>query len=181
MANVVTARYNMVFHLYLGKAEQNEDTGQVIRWWEIAKDKKGNPREISCIARGVTGGGIRVVGSTERWGGGEYSDVEWVKLWTREMVTKRDRIGNIRSKGRKVSDWRQGQGELDFIVFDVLGGTPIQDPFGRLVEYDVLLTRSEEIDSRWIMEAEAGLITGQEILEGETPTSDSEWDSGWNR
>lgn len=138
MSNSINARYNMTAELWTQTTSQNR-AGEIERAWTFK-------REFPCIARGVTGGGIRVVGSTERWVEGDYSDIEWVKLQTSTSIDKRDRVYNIKTRGEDVSSWSTYDPETETFkpkMFEVLGATPIQDPFGRQVEFDVLLTGAE--------------------------------------
>jgi hypothetical protein len=142
------ARYNMFADVYIQHIEQDPDTGQIVRWWDYK-----NPQTIRCTARGIQGGGIRVVGSTERWEGDNYTDVEWAFLQTSAELSKRDRVGRIRrveKDGTETELWRDifrdEAGNLNYepIIFEVLGATPLFEPYGRNPEFNVLLTRAEE-------------------------------------
>lgn len=121
----------MTFDLLTLTRIQNE-SGEIVRAWIPGQTG------IKGIARGISGGGIRVVGSTERWGD-VHEDVEIVRLQTDFNLSKRDRVSNIRD-GSGVLAW-----EDDGIstIFDIAGAMPVFDPFGRLMEYDVLLMRAE--------------------------------------
>jgi len=175
--NVVTARYNMVFNLLRQTMTQNPNTGQIMRQWTVFR------YDVPCIARGVTGGGIRVVGSTERYEGGVYTNIEWVKMQTHTIISKRDRIVDIKERDEPRSNWLEvdSNGDLVPVVFEVLGGTPIQDPFGRLVEYDVLLTRAEAFDNvdemrQWVNR----VYSDTDVVPADDPgTSDDEDDYDW--
>lgn len=103
---------------------------------------------VPCLARGIVEGGIRVAGTTERFGN-EYENIDYTRLWfpASVIITKRDRITNIRDSRGKViwvdeetnptgTSWRS-------TVFNVEGVTPIPDPFGRHVENQALLARAE--------------------------------------
>jgi hypothetical protein len=144
MFNIPNSRYNMLADVLHQQITQDESTGQIKRSWFFVAD-------IRCIARGISGGGIRVVGSTERYGGGEYTDVEWVKVQTAHNLSKRDRITNIRTvdhQGRVVLVWEdtryiEEEAIAIPIEFEVVGSSPVMDPFGRLIEYDALLQRAE--------------------------------------
>lgn len=128
---LIHGRYNMSFDV-LHITRTQRESGEIVRQWVVGETG------IPCIARGISGGGIRVVGSTERWGD-THEDVEVVKMQTSYNLSKRDRITNIRTSNGRLG-W-EDEGEAT--VFDVVGSTPIFDPFGALVEYDVLLMRAE--------------------------------------
>lgn len=108
------------------------ESGEIQRTW-LPKDVG-----VKCLARGISGGGIRVVGSTERWGD-RYDDVEYVKIQTNYNVSKRDRVTNIKTSNGQLA-WED---EGVPIIFDVVGSTPVVGAFGELLEYDVLVTRAE--------------------------------------
>lgn len=128
---LLSARFNMKMDVLKQEKYQTE-SGEISRHW-VAKDE-----EVPCIARGISGGGIRVVGSTERWGD-RHEDVEYVKIQTNYNVSKRDRIQNIRTSNGSLAWEDEGVG----MVFDVVGSTPVLGPFGELIEYDVLVTKAE--------------------------------------
>lgn len=109
--------------------------GQMSRAWDY-----DNPvATVRCSARGILGGGIRVVGSTERWNT-TYEDVEWVKLRTATQYSDRNRVSNIRdADGTLVWKKIDKSGNETASVFDVMGSTPVIDPFGAVKEYELLL------------------------------------------
>lgn len=104
-------------------------SGQPLRTFEKV-------REIRCLARGILGQGIRVVGSSEQFLGTDYEDVEVVKIRTTDKnLHKGLRIGDIRSQQGETL-WKNQDGP---IIFKVQGVTPVFDPFNTIIEYDVLL------------------------------------------
>lgn len=130
---LLSARFNMLMDVQSQEKYQSE-SGEIQRSW-VTKDT-----DVSCIARGISGGGIRVVGSTERWGD-RYEDVEYVKIQTNYNLSKRDRITNIRTSNGSLA-WED---DGIAMVFDVVGSTPVVGPFGELIEYDVLVTKAEVV------------------------------------
>lgn len=131
MVCLTSARYTMTMDVYYEVTEQTE-SGQILRDWAL--EKAGVP----CIARSVQGLGIRVVGSTERWGN-DYDNVEIVKIQTKYLLSKRSRIRNIRDAAGNLT-WQEGGTD---IICEVLGSIPIIDGFGNLLEYDVMTTRAD--------------------------------------
>ena len=121
----------MVMDVFSQDNIQNE-SGEIQRSWVLKES------DVPCIARGISGGGIRVVGSTERWGD-RYEDVEYVKIQSGYNLSKRDRVGNIRGSGGLLA-W---ENDSVPITFDVVGSTPVMGPFGELMEYDALVTKAE--------------------------------------
>lgn len=106
-------------------------------------------RTIQCIARGIVDGGIRVAGTTERFGD-SYENIDFVKMWVPASVkiSKRDRITNIRDPRGHVMwlDEEYSDPAVDptprATVFDVNGVTPLFNAFNRITEQFVLLQRS---------------------------------------
>lgn len=136
---------------------QDPITGQIVRVWQPYPDDPDTPipenvkfGTIKCLARGIVDGGIRVAGTTERFGD-TYENIDYVKMWTPTNVrlTKRDRITNIRSKDGHVF-WADEEydNENDDVppqatVFNVNGVTPLFDAFNKHVENFVLLERAD--------------------------------------
>jgi hypothetical protein len=127
---------------------QDEDTGEITRVWVTDSDVDTpgtQQREIPCIVRGVVDGGIRVAGTTERYTpAGIYENVDFAKMSFPAgiVVTKRDRITNIKNRDGVII-WKEEEFDSAATVFDVLGVTPITDPFGKHIENMALLQRAE--------------------------------------
>jgi hypothetical protein len=146
-----------------GTWEQSQDplTGEIVRIWVPLPggpvDDPDTPSQevtldtIKCIARGIVDGGIRVAGTTERFGE-TYENIDYVKMWvgSNVRISKRDRITNITDRRGRVQ-WRDEEsaspdtpiGEVRATVFNVNGVTPLFDAFNNHVESFVLLERAE--------------------------------------
>lgn len=135
--------------------QQDPDSGAIIKRWindpytdenERLAGQREVMRDVPLMARGIIDGGIRVAGTTERFGS-EYVAVDYVKatFGPNTLITKRDKVTNIRSKrDLSVPVWREEEiSGYPATTFNVMGVTPVFDPFSRLVEYAVLLERSE--------------------------------------
>lgn len=143
-----------------GYWEQYQDpiTGAVLNHWIPAGPAVDNPdtpevdleptvATFSCIARGITDGGIRMGATTEQFGD-IYENVDYVKLWTPSSVkiTKRDRVTNIRARDTGDVLWKDEEYSPNPdrpTVFNVNGVIPILDPFNRHVENYVLLEKAD--------------------------------------
>jgi len=136
---------------------QDPLTGEVVRVWkhydnpltpDVNEDTL-NIGTITCVARGIVDGGIRVAGTTERFGD-TYENIDYVKMWVpaSTKISKRDRVTNIKDpRGRIV--WV----DEEFVdprtvevpratVFNVNGVTPLFNAFNRHTESFVLLERA---------------------------------------
>ena len=130
--------------------KQDPETGEIIRIWvpKDADDDRTNvfeEKKIRVIARAVLEGGIRVAGTTERITPmGIVESVDFIKIQfpANETLTKRDRITNITNRDGIVI-WREEESHNSPTIFDVLGVSPITDPWGKLIEWTALLQRSE--------------------------------------
>lgn len=130
---------------------QDPISGEILNSWvpgtidkvsTPTRDETSAVRTIDCLARGVVDGGIRVAGSTERFGD-TYENIEFVKLWTPAHVklTKRDRITNIRARRGGGVIWVDDTNAP--LVFNVNGISPLFDAFNKPRENFVLLARAE--------------------------------------
>ena len=132
-------------------SNQDPITGAILNYWvpgdaddpDTVEDESLTPVTIKCLARGIVDGGIRVAGTTERFGD-TYENIDFVKLWTPASVTlnKRDRITNIRAKKGGVVIWKDEEFDGSPTIFNVNGVTPLFDAFNRHVENFVLLERA---------------------------------------
>lgn len=132
-ACLVSARYTMLADVEEQVTTRDPDTGQQIRRWQFLKT-------VPCQARGVISEGIRTVGSTEGYKSSTNSYVEddWVKLKSKELISKRARVTNIRLKSTNTPTWVEDDGVTP-MIFEVLGSQPLPNPFGVTVEHETLL------------------------------------------
>lgn len=132
------------------ETRQDEDSGAIIRVWveDIDQNQPGVQADtIPCEIRGIIDGGIRVAGSTERFSSrGSYEMVDFarMKFPAQIIITRRDRITRVRSQKRPEQViWLEEEWDDRPTTFDVMGVTPITDPFGNHVENMALLQRAE--------------------------------------
>lgn len=149
-----------------GEWVQNQDplTHEIVRVWVPTKKPDygydGIPgtaddgveinTTVPCLARGIVDGGIRVAGTTERFGD-SYENIDYIKMWipSHIRISKRDRITNVADPRGRIL-WRDEEfaNPLDpddiaqATVFNVNGVTPLLDAFNRHVESFVLLQRA---------------------------------------
>lgn len=103
---------------------------------------------INCEARPITSSGIRALGSAENWGM-LYESEEYItlKFSSGDVLSKRDRITNVRNAAGKVI-WVEEEapmvsGAFKPTIFDVKGIVPLIDPFGNHIESMAVLERSD--------------------------------------
>lgn len=131
--------------------DHDPDSNEIIRKWQPYDESSATPdnpftalRTFKCLARGIVDGGIRVAGTTERFGE-LYEGVDYIRIWfpPKTPVTRRDRITNVRDRRGNIL-WREEERSDNApTIFSVVGVTPILDPFGVHVENMALLERAE--------------------------------------
>lgn len=137
---------------------QDALTGEIVRIWKpydnpltpSVNEDTLNIGTIPCLARGIVDGGIRVAGTTERFGDA-YENIDYVKMWVpaSTRISKRDRVTNI-GDGRGHIYWKDEEyadptDPADIAkatVFNVNGVTPLFNAFNRHTESFVLLQRA---------------------------------------
>lgn len=136
--------------------QQDPITGEIIRVWvPVTQDEDDDPLTpasrfvIPCEVHGIVDGGIRVAGTTERFGK-QYDSTDFAKMTFPAgiILTKADRVTNIRNKRTGEIIWKEEEldkvnGDYRATVFNVNGVTPQPDPFGRVVSQFALLSRAE--------------------------------------
>lgn len=135
--------------------KQDPISGEIIRQWIPVGDNPATPNvnegssaTFLCMARGIVGTGLRGDGTSEQWGD-LYVDTDYVRIEfsSRLVLTKRDRVTNIRNRRGQVL-WLEeeispdDQGVFKSTVFDVKGVTPIIDPFGNHTSNVAMLERA---------------------------------------
>lgn len=130
--------------------QQNPRSGEINRVWQSNPESPDAPvgtpvlESFDCTARGIIDGGIRVAGTTERFGE-MYQNIDYVKITFPASVklSKRDRVTNIRDSSGKIIWKEEETPEAPPTVFNVMGVTPILDPFNRHIESFALLERAD--------------------------------------
>lgn len=126
----------MKLDVYRQLDTQNEDTGAIVKEWQYYKT-------VDCHAKGVVSNSATTRSSDKQLFNNKYVNDQIIQVRTSDRLTIREKITNIRdAEGNYI--WT----ELDFpsdtpTVFEVIGTTPLTDPFGRVAGYNSSLKRSE--------------------------------------
>jgi hypothetical protein len=102
---------------------------------------------FKCSAKGFPDGGLRLVGSDERFsprGYVETVDSLTLKYPASVEISRRDRIYNIRDAKSGDTIWKEDNGNPT--VFEVIGFDHITDPFGKVIEHSALIHRAQVQD-----------------------------------
>lgn len=136
MFDLVDAIFSMSLDVYTQSDVQDEDTGLIKKNWQYTKT-------IDCHAKAFISNS-----STSRTGdrqtfGNIYENTQMLEIRTHDKLTLRQKISNIRDAGGNYI-WT----ELNFpedtpTVFEVVGSTPVTDPFGNTLAFSTIVKRSE--------------------------------------
>lgn len=111
-----------------------DESGEIVR----TPDKWVPDKTIDCMARAAKGTGVRFTPSREEWLEQGYKDEEFVMLFTKERVSKRYRVTNIKDSEGNLA-WTNDDGTAT--LFNVNGSIPFFDPFGNIIQYQIVLAR----------------------------------------
>lgn len=135
MFNIVDGLMTMKMDVYKQTEQQDPDTGIIKRHFLYYKT-------VPCYARGI------ISQSTTRnldkqTFGNKYSNEQYIEIRTEERLTAREKVSNIRDVNNQVIWYELNYPSDTPTVFEVVGTTPITDPFGNVVGYNSSLRRSE--------------------------------------
>jgi hypothetical protein len=135
MNNLVDSILSMSLDVYYQSDTQDSDTGAIKKEWTFYKT-------ISCHAKGIISNSSSRTADRQQFGS-RYIVDQLIEIRTEEKLTARQKITNIRDQQNNYI-WT----ELDFptetpTVFEVIGTTPMTDPFGNVISYNSTVKRSE--------------------------------------
>ena len=136
MFNVIDAVMSMKLDIYRQSDTQNPDTGAIIKQWNYSST-------VNCHAKGFISNSSTSRNGDRQQFDNKYKNEQLIEIRTIERLTIREKITNIRNKDNVVI-WE----ELNYptstpTVFEVVGSTPITDPFGNIMAYNSTVRRSE--------------------------------------
>lgn len=126
----------MKMDIYRQTEMQDLDTGSIKREWNYVKTVECHAKSMISNSATATGGNFQAFRE-------KYLNTQVVTVRTAERLSFHDKVTNIcDSEGTVV--WT----ELDYpsdtpTVFEVIGVTPLTDPFGRVISYNTMMKRSE--------------------------------------
>jgi hypothetical protein len=115
-------------------SKQNANTGKIERLWQFQDT-------IECMARGLGNLRGKDFGTADSWKE-LYRKEDFLRIKTMYHVTDTMRVTNVRDANGEIP-WLEDSDSGTPTVFDVVGVTPVIEPFGTHLEYDVFLDRSE--------------------------------------
>jgi hypothetical protein len=136
MIDLVDSILSMNLDVYKQFEIQDPDTGAIVREWNYYKT-------IPCHAKGVISNSATTRSSDKQVFSNKYMNDQVIQVRTSERLTSREKVTNIKdAKGNAI--WQ----EINYpnetpTVFEVVGTTPITDPFGTVIGYNSSMKRSE--------------------------------------
>lgn len=136
MYDLIDSVLSMQLDVYRQSEIQDPDTGAIKREWNYH-------RTVDCHAKGVISNSATTRSSDKQVFGNKYMNDQIIQVRTSEKLTMREKVTNIRDKSGNVI-WS----EINFptetpTVFEVIGTTPVTDPFGTVIAYNSSMKRSE--------------------------------------
>ena len=129
MYGIIDSVLSMKMDVYRQTDNQNPDTGAIVKEWNYYKT-------VDCHAKGMVTNSATIRSSDNQTFNNKYVNEQNIQVRTIERITTRDSKDNV--------IWT----EINFptetpTVFEIIGTTPITDPFGTVIAYNSALKRSE--------------------------------------
>jgi hypothetical protein len=136
MYQLVEAVFSMKMDIYRQLDVQDDNTGAIKREWTYYKT-------VPCHAKGVISNSSTSRNGDRQVFDNRYKNDQMIEVRTADRLTAREKVTNIRNSDNLVV-WT----EIDFpsdtpTVFEVVGTTPLTDPFGKVLAYNSTMKRSE--------------------------------------
>jgi hypothetical protein len=136
MQDLIQSVLPMKLDVYRQIDTQNTDTGAIVKEWLFYKT-------VDCHAKGVISNSATTRSSDKQIFNNKYVNDQIIQVRTENRLTTREKVTNIRDMSGNYI-WV----ELDFptetpTVFEVMGTTPLTDPFGKVIGYNSSMKRSE--------------------------------------
>lgn len=136
MNSIIDSVLSMKLDVYRQLDTQDANTGAIVKEWNYYKT-------LDCHAKGVISNSATTRSSDKQVFDNRYLNDQVIQVRTSERLTIREKVTNVRDASGNFI-WT----ELNFpsdtpTVFEVIGTTPLTDPFGRVMGYNSALKRSE--------------------------------------
>ena len=136
MNSIVDSVLSMNLDVYRQSEVQDPDTGAILKGWNYH-------RTLACHAKGIISNTATSGSGNKQVFSNKYMDDQVIQIRTAEKLTAREKVTNIRDADNNVI-WQEINYPNDTpTVFEIMGTTPMTDPFGRVIAYSSSLKRSE--------------------------------------
>jgi hypothetical protein len=136
MYDLVDSVMPMFMDVYKQFDLQDADTGSIKKEWQF-------DRTVPCSAKGIISNSSSSRTGDRQVMSNKYTNDQILQIRTSDKITLREKITNIRDAEGTVV-WE----ELNFpsntpTVYELMGITPMTDPFGAVIGYNSTVKRSE--------------------------------------
>ena len=135
MFSIVDGLMSMKMDVYRQEEEQDPNTGALVKRFMFYKT-------LDCYARGVIQENVNRNLDKQTFGN-TYINSQFIEVRTSERLNQREKIKDIRDANGEIIWYELNYPNNTGTVFEVVGSTPISDPFGGIVGYNASLKRSE--------------------------------------
>ncbi len=136
MTSIVDSVLSMNLDVYRQSEIQDPETGAMLKGWNYH-------RTLACHAKGIISNTATSGSVNKQVFSNKYMDEQVIQIRTSEKLTAREKVTNIRDADNNVI-WQEINYPNDTpTVFEIMGTTPMTDPFGRVIAYSSSLKRSE--------------------------------------
>jgi hypothetical protein len=136
MIDLIDSVLSMSLDVYRQTDSQDPNTGAIRKEWIFIK-------RLPCHAKGIISNSASARNSDRQVFNNKYLNDQVIQVRTSERLTLREKVTNIvDSSGTPI--WIELNTPTDTpTVFEVIGTTPITDPFGKAIGYNSTMKRSE--------------------------------------
>jgi len=121
---------------FMSSHTQDRDTGIIKKEWLFIKT-------VPCSAKGVISNSISTRSSDRQVIDTRYQNEQFIQVRTSEKLNMRNKLTNVRTKKGTVI-WSEINYPTETpTVFEIIGITPVTDPFGEIIAYNTMAKRSE--------------------------------------
>ena len=136
MFDLIDSVLSMQLDVYRQTEIQDSDTGAIKREWNYH-------RTLDCHAKGVISNSATTRSSDKQVFSNKYMNDQIIQVRTSEKLTMREKVTNVRDAAGNVI-WAESNFPTETpTVFEVIGTTPVTDPFGTVIAYNSSMKRSE--------------------------------------
>ena len=134
--DIVASTLQMYVDVYVQSDTQDRDTGIIKKEWLFIKT-------VPCSAKGVISNSISTRSSDRQVIDTRYQNEQFIQVRTSEKLNMRNKLTNVRTKNGTVI-WSEINYPTETpTVFEIVGITPVTDPFGEIIAYNTMAKRSE--------------------------------------
>jgi hypothetical protein len=134
---LISASYPFLVDVYTKKRIVSDNSGHIDYKWQFWKI-------LPCWAGPFTSTSFKAQGTTEVFGD-QYFKKSYLKLLTPEDIGRNVQVANIRNKrtGEVIFNEVELRGS-PATWYNSNGSSPVLDPYGRVIQWDTLISRSEQ-------------------------------------